>query len=356
MKHTTFARDVIAWQRAHGRHDLPWQNTRDAYAIWVSEVMLQQTQVATVIPYYERFMARFPNEKALAAAPLDDVLTHWSGLGYYSRARNLHRAAQVMRDGHGGRFPASLEEVASLPGVGRSTAAAIVVFAYGGRHAILDGNVKRVLARHCGIAGYPGDKKVANELWSAAERLLPRQDVEAYTQGLMDLGATVCLRTRPRCTQCPVSGACLALRGGLIDSLPSPRPRKALPHKKTVMLVLEHAGSLLLEKRPAPGIWGGLWCFPELGAGEDVAAVCAQRFGARFDAVERLPDVEHGFTHFSLTISPQRLKVCALEPRVAQAEQQWLQIEKVTEAAIPTPVRRILELVAVKHSPVSGGW
>ena len=346
MKRTRFARDVIAWQRTHGRHGLPWQDTRDAYAIWVSEIMLQQTQVATVIPYYRRFMARFPNVTALAAAPLDEVLKHWSGLGYYSRARNLHRAAQVIRDQYNGRFPVRVSDVVALPGIGRSTAAAIVVFAQGERHPILDGNVKRVLARACGIGGYPGDKRVADELWSAAERLLPDDGVEAYTQGLMDLGATVCLRRSPRCKACPVNRSCVALLEDRVDALPAPRPRKALPHRKTVMLVLEHAGALLLEKRPAPGIWGGLWCFPEVASDEDIHAACAHRFGAQIDAVERLADVEHGFTHFSLTISPRRLKVSALQMRAAEGQHQWLEIAKVREAAIPSPVKRILELVS----------
>jgi len=345
MREAHFSGDVIAWQAVHGRHGLPWQNTRDPYAIWVSEIMLQQTQVATVIPYYRRFMARFPDVAALAAAPLDDVLSHWSGLGYYSRARNLRRAAELIRDEHGGRFPDTLDDVAGLPGIGRSTAAAIVVFAYGGRHAILDGNVKRVLARTCGIAGYPGAKRVADELWRAAERLLPHRDVEAYTQGLMDLGATVCLRRTPRCAACPVTRHCIALREGCADIIPSPRPRKALPHRNTVMLILEHAGALLLEKRPAPGIWGGLWCFPEVSAEDDIASACAQRFGARIGAMQRLPDLEHGFTHFSLTITPQRLEVHALQPRAAESEYQWLPIEKLHAAPIPAPVKRILALL-----------
>jgi A/G-specific adenine glycosylase len=341
----TFAQNVIAWQRTHGRHDLPWQNTRDAYAIWISEIMLQQTQVATVIPYYRRFMSRFATVHALADAPLDDVLAHWSGLGYYSRARHLHRAAQVLRDRFGGRFPQSVDEVAMLPGIGRSTAAAIVAFAYGGRHAILDGNVKRVLARHCGVPGYPGDKRVADALWQAAERVLPHEHIEAYTQGLMDLGATVCARRRPRCDACPVSGTCYALRENEIETLPAPRPRKPLPHRSTVMVVLEHAGSVLLEKRPAPGIWDGLWCFPEVDPGEDIAAACAHRYGAHVATLEPLPDVEHGFTHFSLTISPQRARVSGFEPRANEGAYQWLGLEKVNDAAIPAPVRTILEMM-----------
>ena len=356
VRDSAFSRDVVAWQRAHGRHDLPWQNTRDAYAIWISEIMLQQTQVTTVIPYYTRFMARFPDVAALAAAPLDDVLGHWSGLGYYSRARNLHRAGEVIRDEHGGRFPQTVDAVASLPGIGRSTAAAVVVFAHGGRHAILDGNVKRVLARYCGIAGYPGDKRTADALWSAAERLLPDESVQAYTQGLMDLGATLCTRSRPQCELCPVRSGCVALRDGLIDTLPTPRPRKALPHRNTVMVILEHEGSVLLEKRPAPGIWGGLWSFPEMALTDDIGFECAQRFGAEVDGVERLADLKHGFTHFSLTISPQRVQVRAVQPRAAQAQYQWLALEAVKDAAIPAPVRRLAALVssAIAVRPLKG--
>lgn len=334
---------MAAWQVKHGRHDLPWQGTRDPYLIWISEIMLQQTQVSTVIPYYRRFIARFPDVARLARAPLDDVLKHWSGLGYYSRARNLHGAARAICAQHGGRFPASLEDVVSLPGIGRSTAAAITVFAYGARQPILDGNVKRVLARVCGIAGYPGDKRVADELWRAAERALPRGRIEAYTQGLMDLGATICLRRRPRCDVCPVSGHCIALREQRIDELPAPRPRKALPHRNTVMLVLEHRGELLLERRPAPGIWGGLWCFPELGPGEDAATACARRFGAKVVAGSRMPDIEHGFTHFSLTISPQRLEVRSVTPHAGETGHAWLRVDEAKGAAIPAPVRRILD-------------
>jgi A/G-specific adenine glycosylase len=338
-----FGSRVVAWQRRHGRHDLPWQGTRDPYRIWVSEIMLQQTQVATVIPYYERFMARFPDVAALAAAHLDDVLAHWSGLGYYSRARNLHRAATVIRDRHAGIFPSTFEEVAALPGIGRSTAAAILVFAHGRRDAILDGNVKRVLARACGIAGHAGDKATADALWSAAEGLLPVRGIESYTQGLMDLGATVCLRRQPKCGACPVNESCIALRENLIDEIPAPRPRKALPHRNTVMLVLDRSGALLLERRPAPGIWGGLWCFPELADDEDAAAVSLQRYGAKVGEAQRLPDVEHGFTHFSLTISPRKLEVTSVVPRAAETDYRWLTIEEAARTGIPAPVRRIIE-------------
>jgi A/G-specific adenine glycosylase len=338
----SFAAKLISWQKRHGRHDLPWQGTRDPYAIWVSEIMLQQTQVATVIPYYLRFMARFPDAVALAGAPLDEVLRLWSGLGYYSRARNLHRAAQVISSGHGGRFPRRFEDVAALPGVGRSTAAAICVFAFGGRQAILDGNVKRVLARLKGVKGYAGEKKVADRLWREAERLLPQRNVEAYSQGLMDLGATVCTRSRPRCSACPVRGDCVALRRGWIGKLPAPRPRKRLPHKRTVMLALTRAGEVLLEKRPPSGIWGGMWCLPEAVREADIAAYCLKRFGAHVIDADELPPIAHGFTHFKLDIRPLRLRVSALAPQATEPGVMWLPLEEARGAAIPAPVRRIL--------------
>lgn len=339
---TGFGARIAAWQKRHGRHDLPWQGTRDPYAIWLAEIMLQQTQVATVIPYYLRFLARFPNAAALAAAPLDDVLRLWSGLGYYSRARNLHRAAQVIAKEHAGRFPRRLDEVAALPGVGRSTAAAICVFAFGKRHAILDGNVKRVLARYRGVKGYGGDRKVADRLWREAQRLLPRRNVETYTQGLMDLGATVCVRGTPRCAECPVHRACIANRKGWTGKLPAPRPRQRLAHKRTTMLVLARAGEVLLEKRPPSGIWGGLWCLPESRPGIDIEAHCLKRFGAHVIEVEELPRIAHGFTHFKLDIRPLRLRVSALVPEASEPGVIWLPLEEARGAAVPAPVRRIL--------------
>ncbi|MGE5524183.1 MAG: A/G-specific adenine glycosylase [Rhodospirillaceae bacterium] len=339
----TFADDLIAWQRVHGRHDLPWQNTRDAYRIWVSEIMLQQTQVATVIPYYTRFMSRFPEVRALAEAPEDDVLAHWSGLGYYSRARNLHAAARVLCERHGGVFPRDIEAVTALPGIGRSTAAAIVVFAYGGRHAILDGNVKRVLARCFGIRGYAGERAVNAKLWQQAEALLPDGGIEAYTQGLMDLGASVCARRAPRCNECPLRHRCVALGTGTIGELPTPKPRREVPHRTTTMLVLQHDGLVLLEKRPAPGIWGGLWCFPEIATGEDAVQASAARFGVEATAGEPMPVVEHGFTHFKLTITPQPLHVKHAAPSAREAGRQWWPLADARAAGLPAPVRRILD-------------
>src|SRR5206468_6743411 len=276
----SFAARVIAWHRRHGRHDLPWQRTRDPYRIWLSEVMLQQTQVATVIPYYERFLARFPDVESLAGAELDDVLALWSGLGYYSRARNLHAAAQVLVESRRGRFPRTREGLGLLPGLGRSTAAAIAVFAFGEREAILDGNVKRVLARHFAVRGNPGEKRVENRLWKLAEAQVPEKDVERYTQALMDLGAGVCTRARPACARCPLEASCEARSQGKVEAYPRPRPRRLVPLKKTAMLLLLREGEVLLEKRPPAGLWGGLWCLPEISPGADPRDYCRRRFGA----------------------------------------------------------------------------
>jgi len=333
---------LIAWQKRHGRHDLPWQGTRDPYRIWLSEIMLQQTQVATVIPYYQRFLQRFPDVATLAQAPLDEVLRLWAGLGYYSRARNLHRAAQAVMSGHGGRFPRTFDAAAALPGIGRSTAAAILVFSAGARYPILGGNVKRVLARLFGIAGYPGDKRVADRLWQRAEELLPKRSVEAYTQGLMDLGAGVCARTRPRCDACPWSASCAARKRGLVAAIPGRKPRKALPQKATTMLALTRAGEVLLEKRPPAGIWGGMWSLPEAVRDTEIAGYCLRKFGARVLAMEKLPQIAHGFTHYKLDIFPIRLRVGKQDPHAAEPGLIWLPLEEARQAAIPAPVKRIL--------------
>lgn len=338
-----FASRVVAWQRTHGRHDLPWQRSRDPYAIWVSEVMLQQTQVAAVIPYYQRFLARFPDVATLAGAPLDEVMRLWSGLGYYSRGRNLHRAAGIILERHGGSFPRSAEAIVALPGVGRSTAAAIAALAHGERGAILDGNVKRVLCRYFGIEGDPAAAPTARRLWSLAEALAPQQGIEAYTQGLMDLGATLCVRRRPDCERCPLAQECVARRSGRIEELPTPRARKALPERATAMLLLVHKGEVLLEKRPPAGIWGGLWSLPEVAVDVDPAPVCHARFGAQVRRYSVLPVLDHGFTHFRLRIQPLRVEVAAVDTRAGEPGHVWLALADAREAALPVPVRRILE-------------
>lgn len=339
-----FAPRLIAWQKSHGRHDLPWQSSREPYAVWLSEVMLQQTKVETVIPYYRRFLARFPDLAALADAGEDEVLAHWSGLGYYSRARNLHAAARRIRDEHAGRFPRDIQAIQSLPGIGRSTAAAIAAFAFGQRQAILDGNVKRVLARVAGIEGWPGEKVVENRLWALAEALLPATDIQAYTQGLMDLGATLCTRGRPRCEVCPFQDNCLANRQGRQGELPGARPRKAIPERAVAMLVLHRAGEVLLEKRPPTGVWGGLWSLPECAEGDDPRRI-AEALGYGVAAVAELPAFTHVFTHFRLFIRPWALTVTAT-PGVGEPGRLWLSLVDLEGAALPTPVRRILEGLA----------
>jgi len=337
-----FARRVIDWQRSHGRSDLPWQGTRDPYAIWLSEVMLQQTQVATVVPYYLRFRARFPDLGSLAAADEDAVLQLWSGLGYYSRARNLHRAAQAIVAQHAGAFPRALAEIEALPGIGRSTAAAIAGFAFGARAAILDGNVKRVLARHFAIEGFPGERAVEQRLWQLAESLLPPADIEPYIQGLMDLGATVCTARAPQCARCPLHASCAALAQNRVALFPAPRPRRVVPHRRTAMLVLRRAGDVLLQKRPAVGVWSGLWCFPELGSDDDPVQVAKRLYGCEVAGIEPLGSLRHGFTHFTLDIEPIVARVMRVAPRAAQPGVLWMPLEEAIGAAVPVPVRKLL--------------
>ena len=327
-----FARKLVRWQRRHGRHGLPWQDTRDPYRIWLSEVMLQQTQVASVIPYYECFVARFPDAGALAAASEEEVLGFWSGLGYYARGRNLHKAARLIAKR--GSFPDRLEDIRALPGVGPTTAAAVAAFAFGRRAAILDGNVKRVLARCFGVEGDRAQ-------WSLAEKLLPARHVETYTQALMDLGATVCTRARPACGRCPVAGDCVALREGRVAELPRPRARRPRPVRRANWLVFEHQGSVLLERRPGAGIWGGLWVFPE-GPSKDLKPFCRRNFSIEIGTARKMPLIEHGFTHFRLDIRPIRCGVRKLLPRAEAPGRLWLDLEDAARAAVPAPVKALL--------------
>ena len=337
-----FAQRVIAWQRVHGRHDLPWQHTRDPYRIWLSEVMLQQTQVTTVVAYYLKFLQAFPDVRALASASRERVLERWSGLGYYRRAHHLHTAACEVVLRHGGEFPRDAATLATFPGIGRSTAAAIVALAFGARAAILEGNVKRVLARHQAIAGYPGAPKVAARLWQAAQALLPARNVEIYTQGLMDLGATVCTRAQPRCVVCPVRADCVALREGRVHELPSPRPRKTLPRRAVRVLLIERGGEILLEKRPATGIWGGLWSLPELPLDADIGASMRTRFAVDAVLGDELPLIAHGFTHYALTLHPCRVIVGQWPARAEAPGLLWLSPADAHGAALPAPIKKLL--------------
>lgn len=340
----SFAQTLIHWHASYGRHDLPWQNTRDPYRIWLSEVMLQQTQVTSVIDYFERFLKRLPTLAALAAAPLDEVLSLWSGLGYYSRARNLHRAAKLVMVEHDGAFPRDPAALARLPGIGRSTAAAIAAFTCDTRAAILDGNVKRVLARVFGIDGYPGEKKVEAKLWQLAEQLLPSDcgNMPIYTQALMDFGATVCTRSKPRCSACPLRSRCVAWNTDRVSELPQPRPRKEIPARSTTLLLLIDGPRYYFEKRPPTGIWGGMLSFPEAQAEENLIEICAARFGAKVEYLPALESFTHTFTHFRLTILPQPMRVAKLVSRCAQDPGLWLTPGEAMTKALPAPIRRIL--------------
>lgn len=345
----SFAPRLIAWQREHGRHDLPWQNTRDAYRIWLSEIMLQQTQVSTVIPYYARFLDRFPTVEALANAPVDDVMALWAGLGYYTRARNLYRCAQVVAEQHGGQFPRTVEGLAELPGIGRSTAAAIASFAFGARETILDGNVKRVLARVFGVEGFPGEKRVENGMWTLAESLVPDAaatdaDVSSYTQGLMDLGATLCTRGKPDCERCPFADDCVAKTTNRQRQLPASRPKKAVPLRQTWMLVLMDGDSVMLEKRPPSGIWGGLWSLPE-AADEAALAARAEGFGADVATVSPLAPLTHTFTHFKLDIEPRVAELGRKGGKLVaqEAETVWVPLPDIDAYGVPAPVRKLLD-------------
>ena len=336
-----FSLRVVAWQREHGRHDLPWQRTRDAYRIWLSEVMLQQTQVTTVLPYFERFMARFPAVSDLAAAPEEEVMRLWSGLGYYARARNLHAAAKQVVERHGGVFPARFDDLVALPGVGRSTAAAIAAFASGERRAILDGNVRRVLARHGGVEGDPSSNAVQAKLWALAEARLPEIDIEPYTQGMMDLGAGICTTRNPACLLCPVAADCVARLEDRVDQLPGKRVRREAPRRKVAMLVVVSRGEVLLEKRPSTGIWGGLWSLPEAPVEADVASEIDARFGIRHASLDALPPFEHAFTHFTLEVAPW--KVTPRKAPALPAGATWLPLADVNGAALPSPVKALLK-------------
>ncbi len=351
----SFAATLVAWQKEHGRHDLPWQNTRDAYLVWLSEIMLQQTQVSAVLGYYARFLERFPTLAALAAAPVEDVMAQWAGLGYYTRARNLHKCAQRVVAEYGGVFPSDPALLAELPGIGRSTAAAIAAFSAGRRAAIMDGNVKRVFARVFGIDTYPGERKTEEAMWARAEALAPSDGIEAYTQGLMDMGATLCTRSSPSCERCPMAPRCVAFATGRTAELPVRKPKKATPEKAAHMLLIVDRGQVLLEQRPATGIWGGLLSLPELaghtalGAGSGDAstpadaavAAAVQPFGV-MESLERLLPVVHIFTHYKLHIHPLLVTLSARAALAGEARYGWLDAAALPDAALPAPIKKLL--------------
>jgi len=336
-----FATTLVAWQRSHGRNALPWQNTRDPYRVWLSEIMLQQTQVSTVLGYYQRFLASFPSVRELAAAPLDEVLTLWAGLGYYSRARNLHRCAQAVCELHGGEFPRSADLLQTLPGIGRSTAAAVASFCFGERVAILDGNVKRVLSR---LLAFDGDLASAAQeklLWQRAGELLPGSaDMPSYTQGLMDLGASLCSVRTPQCLLCPVSELCLARAQGEPQRLPIKTRKLKRSRRENWWLWLEHEGRIWLEQRPATGVWAGLWTLPLF---DDEAALQRQLDGlAGLGAsAEVMPVIQHALTHLDWVLHPRRAEVAGPVPELSGGV--WVARERLASYALPAPLKRLLD-------------
>ena len=340
---STFADRLIQWHKTHGRHRLPWQNSTDPYRIWLSEIMLQQTQVDTVIPYYERFLAQFPDLPSLAHAPAETVMALWSGLGYYARARNLHRAAQIVMTEHNGIFPHNAQTIAGLPGIGRSTAAAIAAFAYGERRAILDGNVKRVLCRAFGIEGFPGDKTVETQLWALAESLLPDGNLATYTQAQMDLGALLCTRGRPACLHCPLQDICIAQLENRTHLLPTPRPKKTIPRRTVHLALIIHQDTVLLERRPPKGIWGDLFSLPEIpqstGQAQDWIF---QTLGLTTEPGPAYATISHTFTHFILDIHTHSFITTqpASPPDVPHLH--WVPLSGLEQVGLPAPIRRIL--------------
>jgi A/G-specific adenine glycosylase len=343
-----FATRLLDWFDRHGRHDLPWQRDIDAYRVWIAEVMLQQTQVATVIPYYERFVARFPSVDALANSTLDAVLHHWTGLGYYARARNLHRTAGIVADEYRGAFPADPDLIATLPGIGRSTAGAIVAIAFGTRAAILDGNVKRVLARFHAVSGHPGEARVAAELWRHADAHTPADRVADYTQGIMDLGATLCTRSRPACDRCPMTERCAAHAAGAVARFPAPRPRRTMPVRAARMyLFVDAAGRCLLERRPNEGIWGGLWTPPERSVASSHSEVSAELGMRDLEVAEVRAGTafRHTFTHFHLDIQPVYVHLSGAAEN-ERANLRWHSPTGSAPIGLSAPAVRLLDELA----------
>ncbi|MDX1304149.1 A/G-specific adenine glycosylase [Photobacterium sp.] len=343
---TSFSDAILAWYDKFGRKTLPWQQNKTPYKVWLSEIMLQQTQVATVIPYFERFIARFPTVEELAAAEQDEVLHLWTGLGYYARARNLHKAAQLIVSQHHGEFPVDIVEVQALPGIGRSTAGAVLSLALKQHHAILDGNVKRTLARCYAVAGWPGKKPVENTLWEIAETNTPATGVERYNQAMMDMGAMICTRSKPKCELCPVAKQCEAKAQDRQSDFPGKKPKKTMPEKQTWFAILQHGEEVWLEQRPPAGIWGGLWCFPQTDTA-DLAPLLEQRFGSvpvNITETEQLHAFRHTFSHYHLDIVPIRMQLAAPVNVVQEgANGQWYNLNAPPKVGLAAPVQQILE-------------
>jgi A/G-specific adenine glycosylase len=342
-----FAPRVLAWFDEHGRKSLPWQENKTPYRVWISEIMLQQTQVTTVIPYYHKFMTSFPSVEALAQAEQDEVLAHWSGLGYYARARNMHKAAKMLVDEFDSEFPQSVEGVCELPGIGRSTAAAILSISRGVQAAILDGNVKRVLSRFHAVPTWPGEKKTENAMWELAESYMPNERCGDYTQAMMDLGATLCTRSKPQCLLCPLESDCEGRQTPDPTQFPIRKPKKAAKPEKSIQLLvlMNQQEQLLLEKRPQTGIWGGLWSLPELATNESVVLHIEQRFSAQVSSVIPLSSFRHTFSHYHLDISPSQIQMAAANWIMEGDKYQWFSQQEALALGLPAPVRSILEKI-----------
>ncbi|MCY4147996.1 MAG: A/G-specific adenine glycosylase [Gammaproteobacteria bacterium] len=344
-----FTTKVLDWHERHGRRNLPWHAQKNPYLIWVSEIMLQQTQVATVIPFYQDFIRKFPDIHALAEAELDEVMVQWSGLGYYTRARNLHKAARKICDDHDGHFPETLSEVMRLPGIGRSTAGAILAFSRNARHPILDGNVKRVLSRYHAVEGTPGKQKTENRLWALADQHTPADRIAEYTQAIMDLGALICRGRNPLCKECPVASGCLAYAQDRVASFPARKPKKPRPLKSCRMLLLRRSdGFVLLCKRPNQGVWGGLWSLPQLDDPElDVNQYCREMFECEITSLNSLDRIRHGFSHYELEIKPILCEI--MDPETIQMDGDhgyiWHDPKYPAAAGLPAAIKRVLALM-----------
>ncbi|KAA8997639.1 A/G-specific adenine glycosylase [Affinibrenneria salicis] len=341
MQAPQFAQQVLDWYQRFGRKTLPWQIEKTPYKVWLSEVMLQQTQVSTVIPYFQRFMARFPDVTALADAPLDEVLHLWTGLGYYARARNLHKAARVIADRHQGVFPTRFDDVADLPGVGRSTAGAILSLSLDQHYPILDGNVKRVLARCYTVAGWPGKKDVEKQLWALSEQVTPAAGVSQFNQAMMDLGAMVCTRSRPKCELCPLNNGCLASAAHSWAEYPGKKPKQTLPEKTSWFLLLQNDDKVWLEQRPAVGLWGGLFCFPQFSLRRELELWLQQR-GLSTQHLQQLTAFRHTFSHFHLDIVPVWLKLSRPQACMDEGVGLWYNLAQPPSVGLAAPVERLL--------------
>ncbi len=339
-----FQSKILMWFKRHGRHDLPWQKNISPYRVWLSEIMLQQTQVQTVIPYFNKFTKQFPSIKKLACASSDEVLHLWSGLGYYARARNLHKTAQIVSEDFKGRFPRDLETLQTLPGIGKSTAGAILAISMNQSGVILDGNVKRVLARFNAIKGLPNDTKVNQKLWTLAEHYTPENEIRNYTQAMMDLGAMICTRTKPTCEKCPLKNYCIAHQTNSETDFPEKRLSKKIPTKKTYMLMLRDTNqSILLVKRPSFGIWGGLWCFPQMESIETLKETCLKKFDCKILASEKLKPFRHTFSHFHLDITPILIDVKNANQQVMEESATiWYNKKHTNKLGLPKPVNELL--------------